>query len=86
MTKDQNLDETDPEENFVIADEYDPIQRGIKQTNFSYSFSQKSRASTHSQNPSSIVTPILDLVCGQVNEVGILLYNPVVCLEDKPGV
>jgi hypothetical protein len=35
--KDQNLDETDREENFVIADEYVPIQGGIKQTNFSHS-------------------------------------------------
>jgi hypothetical protein len=30
--KDQNLDETDREEDFVIADEYNPIQGGIKQT------------------------------------------------------
>jgi hypothetical protein len=34
--KDQNLDETDREENFVIADEYNLIQGGIKQTNFSH--------------------------------------------------
>jgi hypothetical protein len=35
--KDQNLDETDREENFVIADEYNLIQGGIKQTNVGHS-------------------------------------------------
>jgi hypothetical protein len=35
--KDQNLDETDREENFVIADYYNPIQGDIKQTSFSHS-------------------------------------------------
>jgi hypothetical protein len=32
-----NLDETDREENFVIPEEYNPVQGGIKQTNFSHS-------------------------------------------------
>jgi hypothetical protein len=35
--KSQNLDETDRKENFTIADEYNLIQEGIKQKNFSHS-------------------------------------------------
>jgi hypothetical protein len=34
--KDQNLNEIDREENFVITGEYNPIQGGIKRTNFNH--------------------------------------------------
>ncbi|KAK7571646.1 hypothetical protein V3481_018857 [Fusarium oxysporum f. sp. vasinfectum] len=49
--KNENLDKIDCERNFVTDSEYDPVQGGIKQTNFSHVFSYKSRVSRRVKIP-----------------------------------
>lgn len=45
-----DLGETDGKENPVAAEEYAPTQKSVKQTNYSHSFSYKSRALMESKS------------------------------------